>query len=203
MSSLAQPNLTFSPPSVAWQLDSVSMACSALPLQIAENNMTHCHYVSLHGRTDGEIRIALEELPASESYRCPLCQANWTNSRSNALLGPLGSKVSCPCISAGLCFSPFCQGSIWSRFSLGEEIRDLFISTHNFGTLPGMPLRTRLVLLSPLCEFFIGLATFDFVERHWTGAECLFLLFHARFITHAAGRSQADSLNFLACGCTS
>jgi hypothetical protein len=47
---------------------------------------------------------------------------------------PLGSKVSCPFISAGLCFSPFCQGSIWSRFSLGEEIRDLFISTHNFGT---------------------------------------------------------------------
>src|ERR1700680_863867 len=38
-----------------------------------------------------------------------------------------------PRISGGLCFSPFCQGSIWSRFSLGEEIRDLF-STHNFGT---------------------------------------------------------------------
>jgi len=51
------------------------MACSALPLQIAENNLTHCHYVSLHCRKDGEIRIALQEAPASESYHCPLCQA--------------------------------------------------------------------------------------------------------------------------------
>src|SRR5258708_26353091 len=56
------------------------MACSALPLQIAENNLTHCHYVSLHCRKDGEIRIALEEPPADECYCCPLCQANcrWT-----------------------------------------------------------------------------------------------------------------------------
>jgi hypothetical protein len=56
------------------------MAGSALPLQIAENNLTHCHYVSLHYRKDGEMRIALEETPASESCRCPLCQSNcrWT-----------------------------------------------------------------------------------------------------------------------------
>jgi len=108
----------------------------------------------------------------------------------------LRSKVSCPYISAGLCF-PILPSSTWSRCLSGGEIRDLFISTHSSGTLSGMLHRTRLVLLSPLREFFIGLVTFDFVKRHWTRAECLFLLFHARFITNAAGRSQADSLNLV------
>jgi hypothetical protein len=59
--------------------------CSALSRQIAdkisEHGLTPCHYVSLHCRKDGDIRIALEETPASESYRCPLCQApcRWTS----------------------------------------------------------------------------------------------------------------------------
>jgi hypothetical protein len=50
------------------------MACSALPLEIAQNNLTHCYYVTVHCRKDGEIRVAAEEAPSDETYLCPLCQ---------------------------------------------------------------------------------------------------------------------------------
>jgi hypothetical protein len=45
------------------------MACSALPLEIAQNNLTHCYYLALHCRKDGEIRVAAEEAPSDETYR--------------------------------------------------------------------------------------------------------------------------------------
>src|SRR5690348_5539307 len=51
------------------------MACSALPLEIAHNDLTHCFYLAVHCRTHGEIRVATEEPPAGECYACPLCQA--------------------------------------------------------------------------------------------------------------------------------
>ncbi len=51
------------------------MACSALPLEIAENNLTRCYYIALHCRQCGEIRVATEEAPSDDRYRCPLCQA--------------------------------------------------------------------------------------------------------------------------------
>jgi hypothetical protein len=50
------------------------MACAALPLEIAENNLTHCYYLAVHCRVDGEIRVATEEAPSGECYRCPVCQ---------------------------------------------------------------------------------------------------------------------------------
>jgi hypothetical protein len=50
------------------------MACADLPLEIAQNNLTHCYYLGLHCRTDGEVRVAAEEAPSDESYQCPLCQ---------------------------------------------------------------------------------------------------------------------------------
>src|ERR1700731_5366154 len=43
----------------------------------------------------------------------------------------------------------------------------------------------------------VSVATFDFVERHWTTTGWLFLLFHARFIAKAAGRCQVDSLDLV------
>jgi hypothetical protein len=36
------------------------MACSALPLEIAEKDLTHCYYLAVHCRKDGEIRVATE-----------------------------------------------------------------------------------------------------------------------------------------------
>jgi hypothetical protein len=50
------------------------MACSALPLQIAANNLRHCYYLALRCLKDGEIRVAAEESPSDECYLCPLCQ---------------------------------------------------------------------------------------------------------------------------------
>ena len=51
------------------------MACSALPLEIAQNNLTHCFYVAVHCKQHGEIRIATEAAPSGERYCCPVCQA--------------------------------------------------------------------------------------------------------------------------------
>jgi hypothetical protein len=51
------------------------MACSALPSEIAQNDLTHCYYLAVHCRTHGEIRVATEEQPVDECYACPLCQA--------------------------------------------------------------------------------------------------------------------------------
>jgi hypothetical protein len=51
------------------------MACSALPSEIAQNDLTHCYYLAVHCRAHGEIRVAIEELPADECYACPFCQA--------------------------------------------------------------------------------------------------------------------------------
>jgi hypothetical protein len=50
------------------------MFCSDLPLEIVQNNLTHCYYLALHCRTDGEVCVAAAEAPSGERYRCPLCQ---------------------------------------------------------------------------------------------------------------------------------
>jgi hypothetical protein len=59
------------------------MACSTLPLEIAENNLTHCYYFAVHCRKDGEIRVAAGEAPSDECCRCPPAAARrfWFDSR--------------------------------------------------------------------------------------------------------------------------
>lgn len=50
------------------------MPCSTLPLEIAENALTHCYYVAIHCRQHGEIRITTYQEPGN-LYPCPICQA--------------------------------------------------------------------------------------------------------------------------------
>src|SRR5262249_23467327 len=50
-----------------------TMACSALALEIARNNLTPCYYLSVRCRRCGELRVGLEEIPTERFHRCPLC----------------------------------------------------------------------------------------------------------------------------------
>ena len=51
------------------------MACSALPLEIAEHHLVHCYYFKIFCRTDGEVRIGAAQAPSWDSYRFPICHA--------------------------------------------------------------------------------------------------------------------------------
>lgn len=39
------------------------MDCSALPLEILRNGLTHCYYVALHCRHWGDVLAAIKEAP--------------------------------------------------------------------------------------------------------------------------------------------
>jgi hypothetical protein len=49
------------------------MACSALPLEIARNNLTPCVYLELHCLDHGKLRIAIRKVPVEKGHSCPLC----------------------------------------------------------------------------------------------------------------------------------
>lgn len=49
------------------------MSSSTLPLEIAENGLTHCYYLSLHCRNCGDFRIGTDQNPA-DLYACPVCR---------------------------------------------------------------------------------------------------------------------------------
>ena len=67
------------------------MSCSALPLEIAENGLTHCYYLALHCRNCGDFRIGTDQEP-SDHYPCPVCQ----RLSEAALLGEGGTLRALP-----------------------------------------------------------------------------------------------------------
>ena len=105
------------------------MACSALPLEIAENDLTHCYYLAVHCRKDGEIRVATEEVPSGDCYRCPVCQpyairafsAKAAHSGSSRFGRPRKRKRQSVLIDTSLDFIPKCKTYLFNRpFDLDE-----------------------------------------------------------------------------------
>lgn len=50
-----------------------TMACSALPLEIAQHKLIPCHYFKILCRKDGEIRVGAADALSGDSYQCPIC----------------------------------------------------------------------------------------------------------------------------------
>jgi hypothetical protein len=49
---------------------------AALPLEIAQNNLTPCYYIVLHCSRHGDIREAVADQPVEPQHECPVCQAH-------------------------------------------------------------------------------------------------------------------------------
>jgi len=104
------------------------MACSALPLETAEKDLTHCYYLAVHCRKDGEIRVATEGaiwrmLPVS---RLPaLCHSSLLGEggtlRSSRFERPRKRKRQSLLIDTSLDSIPKCKSYLFNRpFDLDE-----------------------------------------------------------------------------------